>query len=164
VSDKPTPEDTALWQRRLASQANNRAWSLSEAASRTAQQDEEMLHAAHAAMYFWNIVGNDNNHAHASQLLAHVYALLRQPGPASHYQAQSQPVFFAQGAADWEVALAHCVAANVAASMGDTDAHGKHYRLSYQLVEQLPDPEDRKILEATLCILPRPPESAAGVD
>ena len=28
-------------------------------------EDEEMLNAAHAAMYFWSIVGNANNQAHA---------------------------------------------------------------------------------------------------
>ncbi|MBS1200558.1 MAG: hypothetical protein H6R27_1236, partial [Proteobacteria bacterium] len=35
-----------------------------------------MLQAAHAAMYFWKVVGNGNNKAHAAQLLAHVYASL----------------------------------------------------------------------------------------
>jgi len=52
MDEKPTPEEAARWQRRLASQANNRAWSLSESVSRTAEEDEEMLQAAHAAMYF----------------------------------------------------------------------------------------------------------------
>mgnify|MGYP001347608528 CR=1 FL=1 len=50
MSDKPTPEETAIWQRRLAGQANNRAWALAEALTRTAEEDEEMLQAAHAAM------------------------------------------------------------------------------------------------------------------
>ena len=36
MSDKPTAEETALWQKRLASQANNRAWALSEKHSRSA--------------------------------------------------------------------------------------------------------------------------------
>jgi hypothetical protein len=46
----------ALWPRRLAAQANNRAWRLSESTSRTPHEDEEMLQAAHAAMHFWKIV------------------------------------------------------------------------------------------------------------
>ena len=82
MTDKPSPEQTALWQRRLASQANNRAWSLSESSSRSADEDEEMLQAAHAAMYFWKIVGNDKNRAHAALLLAHAYALLGLGAPA----------------------------------------------------------------------------------
>ena len=128
MNEKPTAEETALWQRRLASQANNRAWTLTEAVSRTPEEDEEMLQAAHAAMYFWNIVGNDNNRAHAAQLVAHVYALLRLAGPAAHFMAKSQPVFFADGAEAWEVALAHAVASNVAATRKDTLAHREALR------------------------------------
>ncbi len=40
VSEKPTLEETALWQRRLASQANNRAWSLAESLSRAPEEFE----------------------------------------------------------------------------------------------------------------------------
>lgn len=85
MADTTSPEEVALWQRRLAAQANNRAWRLSESMSRSPQEDEEMLHAAHASNYFSKIVGNPSNRAHAAQLLAHVYALLKlpnQPGQA----------------------------------------------------------------------------------
>jgi hypothetical protein len=156
MSEKPTPEDAALWQRRLASQANNRAWSLSELPSRTSEEDEEMLQAAHAAMYLWKIVGNENNKAHAAQLVAHAYATLNLPNPASHYLAKSEPIFLSDKAAPWERALAHAVAANVAAARGDRVQHEEHYREAVQQVAALPDAEDRAILEATLRALPVP--------
>lgn len=145
----------------MASQANNRAWTLSEAASRTPEEDEEILQAAHAAMYFRKIVGNDNNRAHAAQPVAHVYALLHLPDPAAHFMAKSQPAFFADRAEAWEVALAHAVAANVAAAQNDTGAHREHYAKAFELVRKLPDPEDRQILEATLRVLPVPGATSA---
>ena len=46
MTEKPSPEEVVRWQRRLAGQANNRAWSLSEQASRSAAEDEEMLKGA----------------------------------------------------------------------------------------------------------------------
>ena len=156
MSEKPSPEDTALWQRRLASQANNRAWQLAELPSRNADEGEEMLQAAHAAMYFWKIVGNENNKAHAAQLLAHAYATLKLPNPAAHYLARSAPVFLSEAAEPWERALAHAVAANVAAAKGDRAAHRDHYRQAVEQVAALPDPEDRAILEATVRVLPVP--------
>ena len=91
MNEKPTPEETALWQRRLASQANNRAWTLSELVSRTREEDEEMRQAAHAAMHFWKIVGNDSNRAHAALLVAHVYALLGAANRAEELLAKAQP-------------------------------------------------------------------------
>jgi len=115
-----------------------------------------MLQAAHAAMYFWKIVGNGNNKAHAAQLLAHVYASLKLPGPASQYLATSEPVLLSDNAEPWERALAHAVAANVAAARGDGALHREHFRAAVEQVAALPDPEDRAILEAILRVLPVP--------
>jgi hypothetical protein len=156
MSEKPTTEETATWQRRLASQANNRAWALAESLSRSPEEDEEMLQAAHAAMYLWRFVGNAKNHAHAAQLLAHVYALLRLPNPARYYLAKSQPFFFGGAVEPWEMALAHAVSANVAAAQGDRAAHDEHYVGASRLIAALVDPEDRKILNATWGVVPRP--------
>jgi len=156
VSEKPTQDEVALWQRRLASQANNRAWSLSEQQARTPEEDEEMLQAAHAAMFFWSIVGNASNKAHAAQLLAHVYAFLQLPHPAAHYLAKSSPVFMAEAAEPWERALAHAVAANVASAAGEAAEHAHHYRLAVEQVAALPHAEERAILEATVRVLPLP--------
>jgi len=155
MTDKPAPEEIAFWQRRLASQANNRAWTLAEATSRTKDEDEEMLQAAHAAMYLWNIVGNASHRAHAAQLLAHVYALLNLAGPAAHYLARSELVFDTGNAEASEAAFAHAIASNVAAANRDTVAHRLHYDKAFELAASL-GAEDRKILEATLRILPKP--------
>ena len=85
MTNTRSSEEVALWQRRLAAQANNRAWRLSESLNRSPQEDEEMLQAVHASMCFWKLVGNAGNRAHAAQLVAHVYALLKMPNPAKHY-------------------------------------------------------------------------------
>ena len=151
----PSTDEVAIWQRRLASQANNRAWTLAESLSRTPEEDEEMMHAAHAAMYFWKIVGNARNQAHAAQLVAHVFALLGLGRPAQHYQAKSQPMLLSEGAETWEQAMAHAVAANVAAANNDTKAHSEHYSQAVRLMNSLTD-ADRKVLDATLRVVPQP--------
>ena len=155
MADSFSTEEVSLWQRRLASQANNRAWRLSELPSRTPQEDEEMLQAAHAAMHFWKIVGNANNRAHAALLVAHVYALLRLPNPALYYWAQAEPVFLKQGCEPWERACATAVEANVASASGETEKHAASYREAERLIAALPDLEDREILNATLRVVPR---------
>ena len=152
----PSSEETASWQKRLASQANNRAWALAESTCRSPEQDEEMLQAAHAAMYFWKIVGTASNRAHAAQLVAHAYALLNLPGPAQHYLKQSQPFFLDRESKPWEQAFAHAVAANVAAAAGEAEAHSRHYKEAERLVASLTDSEDREILGATMRVIPRP--------
>lgn len=155
---KPTPEETAMWQRRLASQANNRAWQLAEQPSRTAAEDEEMLQAAHAAAFFWNIVGKASNQAHAAQLLAHVYAYLGLARPARHYLDRSFGYFTdpATASARWELAFAYAISAHVAAREGDAATHRAHHAQAQGLIAALEDPEDRAILETTFRTLPVP--------
>lgn len=157
MHEKPTLEETTQWQKRLAGQANNCAWSLAEQAARTPTEDDEMLHAAHAAMHLWAIVGDARNKAHAAQLLAHVYALLDRGGEAAHYLAMSGPALLSPEAEPWERALAHAVAANVAAATRDVERHREHYRRASEETAALPDPDERAILEATLRVLPVPP-------
>jgi len=156
MTERPSPEDVALWQRRLAAQANNRAWALAEALHRTPEEDEEMVQAANAAMYFWKIVGKPSHHAHAAQLLAHVYALLELPVPAAHYLSQSLPYFLQNDCAPSALAFAHAVAANVASAEGNAEAHARHYSQALAIGAQISSPEERRILDATLRVIPAP--------
>lgn len=157
MAGKPTPDEVALWQRRLASQANNRAWTLTELLDRSPSDDEEMLHAAHAAMYFWRMVGDPGNHAHAAQLLAHVYALLKLPEPAARYLSQAAPHFEQGSVAPWELAFFHAVAANVAFAQDDAAAHVSHYAQAQAAADQIADPQTRDMFAATLRVIPTPP-------
>lgn len=156
MADTPSSEETTLWQQRLAAQANNRAWQLSESLNRSPQEDEEMLQAAHASMYFWKLVGTAGNRAHAAQLVAHVYALLKLPGPAKHYLAQSEPFFLGRDCEPWEKACALAVKASVAAASGQSEVHASSYGEAARSIAALPDPEDREILHATLHVVPKP--------
>lgn len=153
MTEKPTPEDVALWQRRLASQANNRAWTLAEMLQRSPDEGEEMLQAAHAAMHFWKIVGTPGNHAHAALLLAHVYALLELPGPAAHYLGKALPYFAQHEGAPWEQAFAHAVAANVASTEGDAAAYARHYADAEVAAARMTDPQTREMFAATLRVV-----------
>jgi hypothetical protein len=163
MTEQASAQDTAAWTRRLASQANNRGWALSEKLSRTQEEDEDMLHAAHAAMHLWKQAGQPGQIAHAALLLAHTYALQRLGQPAAHHLAQATPWLFAEGRDAWEVALAHAVAANVAAANQDAVQHQAHHGQAVGLIDALPDPEDRNILRATLAVVPKPSLGWLGI-
>ena len=155
--ESPTSEEVSLWQKRLAGAANNRAWALAEELVRTAEQDQQMLHAAHAAMHLWGVVGDDRNRAHAAQLLGHVYGLLNKPEEALNYLAVSEPVFFADSAEAWERALAHVVAANFAAAKSDLVAYQVHFDRATEQIAAMPSADEQSIVEAALRAVPPPP-------
>jgi hypothetical protein len=156
MADKPTPEDLELWQRRFASRANNRAWTLAETVGRSPGEDDEMLQAANAAMYLWKSIGTPRNLAHAAQLLAHAYALLGLPQPAAHYHDKSWPYFMQNDCAPLELAFAHAIAANVASAAGNAEEHAKHYAQATVFGAQLENAQERETLAATMRVIPAP--------
>ncbi|MFA5787579.1 MAG: hypothetical protein WDA71_11480 [Actinomycetota bacterium] len=84
-----SPEEITRAHRWYTIECNNLAWKLSDLASRTARQDEEMLDAAHASAFHWTRVGTDLNAARARMLLGHVHAALGLGRTALAYAQQS---------------------------------------------------------------------------
>ena len=154
----PSPDETALWQQRLAAQANNRAWRLSEIESRSPAESQEMLHAAHAAMHLWSLVGTDNHKAHAQQLLAHVHGLLGNAEAASGYLAACAPYLSTRTGSRGNRDLP-CGRRERRGGEQERGRARRHYARARELIDALADPEDREILEATLAVVPSPHRS-----
>jgi hypothetical protein len=149
-------EDEAAWRKKLASGANNRAWTLSEQLTRTPDEDQEMLNAAHASAHLWSTIGNDKNFALGHLLLGQVHALL---GNASYAVSHASSAFASMTGPDsdpWEVAIAHAVMANASHCAGNGAQHQLHYATADKLIAALADPEEREIVLATLRVVPKP--------
>jgi hypothetical protein len=73
----------AVEQRRvLASDLFNRVWELLEQPRRTREEDDEMLHSAHASRALWAGVGTVANLSRGEWQCSRVYAVLGRPEPA----------------------------------------------------------------------------------
>jgi hypothetical protein len=71
----------------LASQLFNETWRLMELASRTSQDDDRMLHAAHASRYHWGEVPSVTpaHLARGEWQISRVYTVLGRAEPALHH-------------------------------------------------------------------------------
>jgi hypothetical protein len=146
-SNTPTlnPQDEPGWRRRLGTGANNRCWTLTEQPARTAEEDQEMLNAAHAAVYLWSTIGNAQNFALGELLLGQVHALLGNSGYATKYAKSAHDYFSGKdNAAQWELALSHAVLANAAHLACDLALHQARYQSARDMIENLADPEEKK--------------------
>lgn len=153
---QPADADIGKWHRWFAIEANNRAWRLSESASRTEAEDAEMLSAAHAAAFHWSKVGTALHIARAQMLLGHVHALLGHAKPAIAFARASYDFVTTRDSPPWEVAFAHAVLANAAAAASDRTLHRKHYEEAKTLGAALTDEEERSIFDATFVRVPVP--------
>lgn len=156
MQEKVSPEEVARWNRWFAVECNNRAWRFAETPGRSAEEDEEMLHCAHAAALHWSKVGTGLHRARATMLLGHVHALLGNGAIAMGYAEASFAYVSSHDSPHWEVAFAHAVLANAAAAAGERDLHAQHYARAQALGAALEDAEDREIFEKTFRAVPIP--------
>ena len=63
----------------------NEAWDYLDKKSRTADDEQKMLHLAHASRYHWGFVGSARNFAVGDWQISRVYAELNEPHLALHF-------------------------------------------------------------------------------
>jgi hypothetical protein len=157
MAQAPAAEDVRKWHKWFAVECNNRAWRLAEQTARTPAEDEEMVHAAHAAALHWSKVGTALHQARAAMLLGQVHALVGDGKRALHYARESFAFVSAQeDTPGWEIAFAHAVLANAAAANDEHSLHHTHYARAKALGGALNDDEERAIFEATFRTVPAP--------
>ncbi len=72
-------------ERALAMDLFNETWTLLETEDRTHDQDERMIHAAHASRYHWEQAGGPEQLAVGDWQVSRVYSVLGRPEPALHH-------------------------------------------------------------------------------
>jgi hypothetical protein len=149
------PEDTnsKSWHRYFAMDANNLAWQLAVQA-RTAEQDQDMLNAAHAAALHWGVAGTESHQMRAEMLLAEVHALLGFGRSALEYAEQIRNYFLCRETPDWEIAYVHTIHAHAASVAGETEKYRESYSAAQQAIAAIVDEEDRNVVLKTFNQLP----------
>lgn len=141
------PFDSAAAHRWFAVEFNNRGWDLLEAAERTEEQTQEMLHTAHAAWMHWSQAGGVLNRQRAECLLASAYVSAGLAESAVRYgrscvelsqQPDSEQTPFDQ-------ACAHGCLARALALSGQPDEAADHYRQAALAAEGLTDAGEREV-------------------
>ena len=146
-----TPEE----ERQLAVDLFNRAWTLIDSDERTPEQDDELIHAAHASRHHWAAVGTPANLARGEWQLSRVYVTLGRAEPALHHArrclayCESNP----DALQDWDLPYAHEALARSHALAGEADEAGRHAAAARELTARVADAEDREHLEADLATL-----------
>ena len=151
----PSDSDLQDWHKRFAAQANNRAWELS-VLERTAEQDQEMLDAAHASAWHWSVIGTELNRMRSTMLLAEVHALLGFGASALRYAEQMRTYFVSRETADWELAFTHVIHAHAASTAGAIEAHRIAYEKALVAIKAIAEEEDRAIVNKTFNQVPVP--------
>jgi hypothetical protein len=135
--------------RQLGVDLFNHTWTLLDKAERTADEDDEMLGAAHASRYHWSKASTEAKHqARGEWQLARVYAVLGRGEPAVHHARRCLDWSVSGDVEDWDVAFAHEALSRAYRVAGDDEKADEHKALARDLGDAIADPEDREHFDA----------------
>jgi hypothetical protein len=155
TSNPGVPALSPEQRRRLAVDLFNHTWTLLDLDERTAEQDDEMIHAAHASRHHWSEIGNGANLARGEWQVSRVYVALGRPEPALfHARRCLAYVEEGDGVEDWDLPFAYEAMARALAVAGEHGESLRFEQLARETGERITDEEDRDHLLEALATLP----------
>jgi hypothetical protein len=137
-------------QKRLGIDLFNKTSTLMEKEGRTLEEDDEMLHCAHASAYHWMHVGTAANRARSEWQCSRVNAILGRPEAAlAHAQrclelVESEP----EAMEEFDLPAAYEALARAQVVAGDLGEARRYRELGVAETAKIADEEDRRIMEA----------------
>jgi hypothetical protein len=141
-------------ERRLAAGLFNAVWDLLECEDRSVDDDDRMLHMAHASRHHWGRVGGSEHLARGEWQRSRVYCVLGRAEPALHHARRVLEVCEAHGLRDFDLAFAYEALARASAVAGDAGTARTMTERALAAAEDIADDEDRRIVMADLDTIP----------
>jgi DNA-binding transcriptional MerR regulator len=140
-------------ERALAASLFNHVWTLLATEPRTSDQDDEMLHAAHASRHHWGMVGEPVNRARGEWQCSRVYAILGRSEPAMWHARRCLALCEEHGIGDFDIAFAWEAIARAARVAGDPAEADAALARARQLAAAIAEEEDRDLLLGDLATI-----------
>jgi DNA-binding transcriptional MerR regulator len=129
----------------------NKTWTLIEQDARTPEQDDEMIHMAHASAYHWQKVGTRANRARSEWQCARVHTILGQTDQALYHARRCLEIAEANEdgtAEDWDVPGACEALARAHLAAGNLDEARDWAARGRAATAAIADEDERKVIES----------------
>ena len=126
---------------------NNRVWELLAKPERSRDEDEELIHAAHASYLHWCVAGTALHRQRGLWMISHVYAQLGFGERALHYARKSATlsVEYEKLMRDFDLCYASEAMARAHAVLGEHGEASKHFALAYRAGKKILGEKDKEI-------------------
>jgi DNA-binding transcriptional MerR regulator len=143
------PKTTDVDHRTLGVDLFNYTWQFLEKEDRTRDEDDQMVHAAHASAYHWLHAqgAGPANRARGEWQIARVYSVLGRGEPALHHAQRCLDHCLENGIGDWDLAFAYEALARAHKVSGNAGEFRRNLELAREAGQKIVDAEDRELLE-----------------
>ena len=137
-------------ERRLGVDLFNKTWTLMEKDGRTKEEDDEMLHCAHASAYHWLQVGTKANRARSEWQCSRVHAILGHVEAALRHARRCLELVEGHPGdmKDWDLPAAYEALARAHMVAGDAEETRRFAELGRAATAKIEDDDDRSVIEA----------------
>ncbi len=147
-------DDVLKIHRQFAVDLFNMVWDLLDKPQRTPQENDTMLHAAHASRYHWEKAGTALNLARGEWQVSRVYATLGRAEPALYHAGRSLEICQENQYGDFDLAFAFEALARARDVAGDPTGRDRALELAVEAGQAIQEEDDRKHFFSQLKSIP----------
>ncbi len=140
--------------RKFAVDLFNLVWSLLDMKDRTREDDDKMVHAAHASRFHWSIIGTPLEFERGEWQISRVYSVLNKAQLALYHAKNCLEICKENNIGDFDIAFAYEAMARAYAVAGNKIESAKYIKLAKEAGEQIKEKEDRDLFFSELKTVP----------
>ncbi len=143
MTDKELSEEEKI-HKKLAVNLFNTTWSLMDKSDRTKEEDDEMIHSAHASRYHWGKVGNHIHFERGEWQISRVYSVLKMVESAIYHGQRCLDICLEHKIGDFDIAFAYESLARAYAIKEDKGKVVEYRKLEKEAGEKIAKKKDKK--------------------
>jgi hypothetical protein len=136
--------------KKFAAELFNLTWDLLDKGDRTADEDDKMVHAAHASRFHWGEIGTPLEFERGDWQISRVYSVLGRPEAALHHAQRCLAICEANDIGDFDIAFAYEAMARAYAVAGNAAKSKAYIALGERASEQIEDKDNRAYFDGEL--------------
>lgn len=139
---------------KLAKDLFNLVWRYLEKPKRTPEENDLMVHAAHASCFHWGEVGSAENLAIGEWQISHVYAVLGRAEPALYHGQRALEICKRSDVKDFPLAYAYEALARAHALQGNADEAKRYIAFGKATGQRIKDSMTRDLFLKDIASVP----------
>jgi hypothetical protein len=134
---------------KMAKDCFNKTWDLLDKSERNQEEENEMVHTAHASRYHWGVLVNNEkgtpvNLQRGEWQIAHVYTVIKRAEPALYHAKTCLRVTEDHDIGDFDLAFAYECMARAMALAKNKDDFERYFKLAKDASQKIKQKEDRE--------------------
>jgi hypothetical protein len=132
------------WHKKLATSLFNLTWDLLDREERTQEENDKMIHAAHASRYHWGEIGTALECERGEWQVSRVYSVLGRSEAAIYHAQRCLAICRENEIADFDIAFAYEALARGYAIAGDAAKSREYIELADQAGQEIVEEGNRE--------------------